>query len=184
MAQRLAYITHMRVSVVQYECVIFKHVFHNRKEVAVYCFHSPHMRRAKQKSPHARILGRCQKVEIRSDKNKVESLTPFEHFVGLGVRRLLSSENHVFLYSRLETWSASVLKLIRGCLFSCFVVWMSGVPPRDFLAIRLCWVALQTAGDVIKTDNKQYSPFSTKCDTPRYHADLANSAAIAAIRTH
>lgn len=73
------------------------------------------MRRTKQNSPHARILGQCQKIEIRSDKNKVETLTPFEHFVGLGVCRLLSSENHVLLYSRLETWSASVLKLIRSC---------------------------------------------------------------------
>lgn len=35
--------------------------------------------------------------------NKVKvRLTPFEHFVGLSLCRLLPSENHVFLYSRLK----------------------------------------------------------------------------------
>lgn len=34
-------------------------------------------------------------------------LTPFEHFAGLGVFCLLSSENHLFLYSRLKTCARS-----------------------------------------------------------------------------
>lgn len=37
--------------------------------------------------------------------NKQVLLTPFEHFVDLSVFRPPSSENHVFLYSRLPTWA-------------------------------------------------------------------------------
>lgn len=42
------------------------------------------------------------KLKPTENQQELQPTAPFEHFVGLGVFRLLSSENHLFLYSRLK----------------------------------------------------------------------------------
>lgn len=106
----------------------------------------------------------CNKVKVR--------LTPFEHFVGLSLCRLLPSENHVFLYSRLKNKKLARFSLEVDpelLLFGFrFPLPSSPVPSRFGRANVTChslglpcdpvlWVAPRAAGGSTNTHNKQRS---------------------------